>query len=159
MRQRVFDIRLQVAELAAAVETLAVELVGIDRFVVHQARDAIGELDLATGTVTRGPAVNQRVGTTVSDFPNVDLGGFIGADTGGGFCEWFDAGVKGFNGNACDLMNNFIFAYCCATLAVESGGVGGTTNLGFYEGYVTGGGTTTAATTGGGTTAATGGGG
>ena len=103
-------------------------------------------LDLATGTVTRGPAVNQRVGTTVSDFPNVDLGGFIGADTGGGFCEWFDAGVKGFNGNASDLMNNFIFAYCCATLAVESGGVGGTTNLGFYEGYtVTGGAATTAA--------------
>jgi hypothetical protein len=102
-------------------------------------------LDLATGTVTRGPAVQQKAGTTVSDFPNVDLGGFIGADTGGGFCEWFDAGTKGFNGNASDLMNNFVFAYCCATLAVESGGVGGTTNLGFYEGYVTGGGTSTTA--------------
>jgi hypothetical protein len=81
----------------------------------------------------------------VSDFPNLDLGGFISADTGGGFCEWFDAGTKGINGNASDLMNNFVFAYCCSTLAVESGGVGGTTNLGFYEGYVTGGGTSTTA--------------
>ena len=102
-------------------------------------------LDLATGTVRRGPVVQQRTGATVSDFPNLDLAGWISADTGDGFCEWFDAGTKGFNGNASDLMNNFVFAYCCATLGVESGGVGGTTNLGFYEGYVTGGGTPTTA--------------
>ena len=102
-------------------------------------------LDLATGTVTRGPAVEQRVAATVSDFPNLDLGGFIGADTGGGFCEWFDAGFKGFSGNASDLMNNFVFGYCCATLSIESGGVGGTTNIGFYEGYVTAGGAPTTA--------------
>ena len=80
-------------------------------------------MDLSTGTVTRGPAVEQRVAATVSDFPNLDLGGFIGADTGGGFCEWFDAGFKGFSGNASDLMNNFVFGYCCATLSIESGGV------------------------------------
>ena len=100
-------------------------------------------LDLATGTVSRGAGVQQRAGATVSDFPNLDLAGFIGADTGGGFCEWFDAGVKGTSGNASDLMNNFVFAYCSSTLAVESGGVGGTTNLGFYEGYVVTGGTST----------------
>ena len=102
-------------------------------------------LDLATGTVTRGPAVRVRTATTVSDFPNMDLAGFIGADTGGGFCEWFDAGVKGTSGNASDLMNNFVFAYCCSTLGVESGGPGGTTNLGFYEGYTVGGGAATTA--------------
>src|SRR5262245_60869756 len=52
-------------------------------------------LDLGTGTLTRGPAVTNRFGTTVVDFFNLDLGGFVGVDTGGGFCEWFDAGVKG----------------------------------------------------------------
>ena len=52
-------------------------------------------LDLATGTITRGPAVNNRLCTTVVDFGNNDLGGFVGVDTGAGFCEWFDSGVKG----------------------------------------------------------------
>ena len=68
-------------------------------------------LDLVTGTLTRGPSVDQRAATTVSEFPNLDLAGFIGADTGGGFCEWFDAGTKGFHGNSSDLMSNFVFAY------------------------------------------------
>ena len=35
-------------------------------------------LDLATGTVTRRPALRQRSATTVSDFPNASLSGFIG---------------------------------------------------------------------------------
>ena len=35
-------------------------------------------LDLATGTITRGPAVNNRTATTVVDFNNNDLGGFVG---------------------------------------------------------------------------------
>ena len=100
-------------------------------------------LDLATGTVTRGPALGQRAATTVSDFPNLDLGGFIGNDTGGGFCTWFDAGVKGTSANASDLMNNFVFAYCSSALDVNSGGLGGSTALGFYEGYVVGGGAPT----------------
>lgn len=102
-------------------------------------------LDLATGTITRGPAVNDRVGTTIVDFNNNDLGGFVGVDTGGGFCEWFDAGVKGFAGNASDLMTNFVFAYCSSKLDVNSGGPGGIVTLGFYEGYVLGGGTATTA--------------
>jgi hypothetical protein len=92
-------------------------------------------LDLATGTITRGPAVNDRSATTTVDFNNNDLGGFVGVDTGNGFCEWFDAGVKGFAGNNSDLMNNFVFAYCSAMLAPGSGGPGGSVNLGFYEGY------------------------
>jgi hypothetical protein len=102
-------------------------------------------LDLATGTITRGPAVNDRAGTTTIDFNNNDLGGFVGVDTGGGFCEWFDAGVKGFAGNNSDLMTNFVFAYCSSKTDVNSGGPGGSVGLGFYEGYVLGGGTSTTA--------------
>jgi hypothetical protein len=100
-------------------------------------------LDLATGTISRGPAVNNRSATTTVDFNNNDLGGFVGVDTGNGFCEWFDAAVKGFAGNGSDLMNNFVFAYCSAMLSVGSGGPGGSVKLGFYEGYTWGGGAPT----------------
>ncbi|MSR61032.1 MAG: hypothetical protein EXS08_01110 [Planctomycetes bacterium] len=100
-------------------------------------------LDLATGTITRGPAVNNRAATTVVDFNNNDLGGFVGVDTGGGFCEWFDAGVKGFAGNNSDLMNDVVFAYCSSMLVVGSGGPGGSVKLGFYEGYTVFGGAPT----------------
>lgn len=112
-------------------------------------------LDLATGTITRGPAVSNRAATTVVDFFNTDLGGFVGVDTGNGFCEWFDAGVKGSivgdgtalidSGNLSDLMNSIVFAYCSSKADPASGGPGGSVKLGFYEGYTTGGG---AATTG-----------
>jgi len=99
-------------------------------------------LDLATGTITRGPVVNNRTATTVVDFNNNDLGGFVGVDTGGGFCEWFDAGVKGL-GNNSDLMNDVVFAYCSAMLYTGSGGPGSSVKLGFYEGYTTFGGAPT----------------
>jgi hypothetical protein len=102
-------------------------------------------LDLATGTITRGPVVTDRSATTTIDFDNNDLSGFVGVDTGNGFCEWFDAGVKGFNGNASDLMNNFVFAYCSAMLTPGSGGPGGSVHMGFYEGYALGGGVPTTA--------------
>jgi hypothetical protein len=100
-------------------------------------------LDLATGTLTHGPVVSNRAPTTITDFANNDLGGFVGVDSGGGFCEWFDAGVKGFAGNGSDLMNSIVFAYCSAALTPGSGGVGGTMNLGFWEGYTLGGGAST----------------
>jgi hypothetical protein len=100
-------------------------------------------LDLATGTITRGPVVNNRTATTIVDFNNNDLGGFVGVDTGGGFCEWFDAGVKGLIPNASDLVNDVVFAYCSAMLAPGSGGPGGSVKLGFYEGYTTFGGAPT----------------
>jgi hypothetical protein len=107
-------------------------------------------LDLATGTITRGPAVTNRGAPTIVDFANNDLGGFVGVDTGGGFCEWWEAGVKGSlvgdgtafvdSGNqASNLMNSIVFAYCAAALTPGSGGPGGSMKLGFYEGYVTGG--------------------
>jgi len=96
-------------------------------------------LDLATGTITRGPAVNDRAGTTTIDFNNNDLGGFVGVDTGGGFCEWFDSATKGFANNNSDLMTNFVFAYCSSKTDVASGGPGGSVGLGFYEGYTLGG--------------------
>jgi hypothetical protein len=93
-------------------------------------------LDLSTGTITRGPAVTNRGAPTVTDFANNDLGGFVGVDTGNGFCEWIDAGVKGnVVGNASDLMNSVVFAYCSAMLTPGSGGPGGSVKLGYYEGY------------------------
>jgi hypothetical protein len=98
-------------------------------------------LDLETGVVTRGPAVQQQAAGTVSDFSNIDLSGFIAVDTGSCFCAWFDAGVKGHNGNASDLMNNIVFAYCSSAQDVASGGPGGSASIGFYEGYSTGGAT------------------
>ena len=61
-------------------------------------------LDAETGTVTRGPLLRERAATTVLDFYNNDLSGFVGVDTGGGFCEWFDAGVKGWQGNVSDCF-------------------------------------------------------
>jgi len=96
-------------------------------------------LDLATGTIKRGPAVHDRFGTTVTDFYNLDVGPGIGVDTGNGFCEWFSAGTKGFAGNQCDLMSDIVFAYCSAKLSTEFGGPGGSATLGFYEGYTVGG--------------------
>jgi hypothetical protein len=96
-------------------------------------------LDLATGTVTRGSRVLERAGSTIADFTNIDLGGFIGVDTGSGVCEWIDAGAKGFAGNASDLMTDVVFAYCSTMADVASGGPGGSVMLGFYEGYTVGG--------------------
>jgi hypothetical protein len=100
-------------------------------------------VDVATGTITRGPRVADRGASTVLDFFNNDLSGFVGVDTGNGFCEWFDAGVKGFNGNASDLVTSITFAYCTAMLAPGSGGPGGSLAIGFYEGYTVGGGSPT----------------
>jgi len=95
-------------------------------------------LDLATGTVTRGPVTRDKAASTIKDFNNNDLGGFVGVDTGNCFCEWFDAGTKGYSGNASDMMTDIVFAYCGALLSPASGGPGGTVKLGFYEGYTKG---------------------
>jgi hypothetical protein len=99
-------------------------------------------LDLDTGTITRGPQVTNRKGTTVIDFDNNDLGGFVGVDTGSSFCKWIDAGVKGTGAgrtagvvNNSDLMDAIVFAYCSAKLTPGSSGPGGSLALGFYEGY------------------------
>ncbi len=95
-------------------------------------------LDLSTGAIVRGPASALGSATTISDFPNLDLGGFISAETGGGFCEWFAAGVKGSVPNASDLMTNFVMAYCSSALDVCSGGPGAATAITFREGYTLG---------------------
>jgi len=99
-------------------------------------------LDLDTGTITHGPKVSNRKGNTVVDFNNNDLGGFVGVDTGNGFCRWIDSAVKGTGSgltagvnNNSDIMNSIIFAYCSARKTPGSGGPGGTLALGFYEGY------------------------
>src|SRR5262245_13276936 len=111
-------------------------------------------LDLGTGTITRGPIVTDRRGRTVADFDNNDLGGFVGVDTGDGFCLWIDSGAKGTdlgrtaglpNNNNSDLMNSIVFAYCTAKLTPGSGGPGGSMALHFYEGYTVFGGAPTTA--------------
>ncbi|MSR61723.1 MAG: hypothetical protein EXS08_04660 [Planctomycetes bacterium] len=102
-------------------------------------------VDLATGTVTHGAPPSARSAGTIVDFANNDLGGFVGLDSGNGFCEWFDAGVKGFAGNQSDLMSEITFAYCTSKLDTSAGGPGGSVKLGFYEGYQVGGGAATTA--------------
>ena len=101
-------------------------------------------LDLGTGTISRGPRVTDRKGTTVFDFDNIDLGGFIGVDSGNGFCRWIEAAVKGGCAvNDSDLMSNIVFAYCSSKLTPGSGGPGGSVGLQFYEGYTVFGGAPT----------------
>jgi outer membrane lipoprotein SlyB len=86
-------------------------------------------LDLGTGTITRGSKVTNRKGNTLIDFDNLDLGGFVGVDTGNGFCKWIDAADKGTGAgrtasvdNDSDLMNSIVFAYCSSRLTPGSGG-------------------------------------
>jgi hypothetical protein len=95
-------------------------------------------LDLGTGTLTRGSTVGQKTYVTSTDYSNLDINGFLGVDTGGGQCEWFDAGTKGFTGNASDLLANIGFFYCSAMLSTNSGGTGSSVKIGFYEGYTVG---------------------
>jgi hypothetical protein len=106
-------------------------------------------IDLATGTITRGPVVSNRAGTTVADFFNNDLSNWAGVDTGNGFCEWFDAATKGTGfaqpGNNFNFMNDFRFVYCSAEKDISLGGPGGTIKMGFYEGWTSGGGAATTA--------------
>ena len=96
-------------------------------------------LDLATGTLTRGPSVNERAGNTIADLTNLDLGAYFGLETGDGACEWIDAATKGFASNASDLVSDIVFAYCSVMLDPASGGPGSSVLLGFYEGYAVGG--------------------
>lgn len=111
-------------------------------------------LDLGTGTYTRGPAVNNRGGTTIADFTNIDAFdgagfGWLVSETGGGVCTWFSAGSKGTQpgqtpNNNSDMVSDVVFFYCSVAGDVNSGGVGGSATLEFYEGYtVTGGRATT----------------
>jgi len=107
-------------------------------------------LDLGTGTISRGPKVTNRKGNTVTDFDNNDLGGFVGVDTGDGFCLWIDPAIKGTNlgrtagpENNSDLMSSIIFAYCSSKLTPGSSGPGGSMALHFYEGYTVFGGAPT----------------
>ncbi len=51
MLQAIFHSGLQVSEFAAAIVALALELEGIHRFVLHQAGDAVGQLNLAAGAL------------------------------------------------------------------------------------------------------------
>jgi len=95
-------------------------------------------LDLASGTITRNPAPRSRRGMTTSvTFANLDVTGFYGQDTGGGVCEWIDAGVK--SAEASQLMTGFTTAYCSSAVDPRFGGPGGSFEISFYEGYTAGG--------------------
>lgn len=133
--------------LAASASIASAQEAGSKRFQVWRPGVPLrsATLDLETGTVTRGPAVHDKVGTTVADFRNLDIAGFVATDSGSGLgnAVWFSAGTKGFAGNASDLMSDITFAYCTTVLDPNSGGPGGTVTLGFYEGYLAGGGAPT----------------
>ena len=112
-------------------------------------------LDLGTGTYTRGPVVNDRATSTVLELDNTDIFdasgfGWVAVDTGGGACTWYQMASKGNTAAnqgvgvnpkqhappaGADLMAAVLFSYCSGALDVNSGGVGGNAELGFYEGY------------------------
>jgi hypothetical protein len=111
-------------------------------------------LDLGTGTYTRGPIVNQRgIGTTNGGFRHIDAFdgsgfGWLSVDTGAGACRWFNPASKGLNIHQAPIpnpkwMTDIVFFYCSNALDVSSGGVGGSVNISFYEGYTVFGGTPT----------------
>ena len=91
-------------------------------------------VDAATGAVTRAPA-QARVAGEVSEFPNLDLAGFVTVDTGASAVTWINDGQKGVSGNASDLVSRIVVPYCSAELDPALGGPGATVKLGFYEGF------------------------
>jgi len=106
------------------------------------------QLDLQTGTVTRGPAVQQRGApgfTTCSTLNNLDHSGFVGVDSGPGTpngpCEWIDEYSNNLGDGAqakSGFVTSFAFAYCSSALDPRSGGSGGAARIGFRAGYVKG---------------------
>jgi hypothetical protein len=109
-------------------------------------------LDLDTGTISRGRRSPTGRATPSSTSTTTTSGGFVGVDTGGGFCKWIDSAVKGTGAGLTagthtnsDLMNSIVFAYCSAKLTPGSGGPGGSLALSFYEGYTLFGGALTTA--------------
>lgn len=93
----------------------------------------IVRIDAATGVVTRG-AARSALGE-VSEFPNLDMGGFVTTDTGGGAVTWVNDGIKGAVSNRSDLLSRIVIPYCSAELDPSLGGPGATLKLGLYEGY------------------------
>jgi len=91
-------------------------------------------VDATTGAVTRAPA-QARVAGEVSEFPNLDLAGFVTVDTGASAVTWINDGQKGVSGNTSDLVSRIVVPYCSAELDPGLGGPGATVKLGFYEGF------------------------
>ena len=129
---------LAVALLIAAGGTHAAQS-STPRFLRYDRPLRTARLDLGTGTITRGPSAADRAASTIADFTNLDLSGLVGIDSGGGACEWIDAGTKGFAGNASDLVTDIVVVYCSVMADAEHGGPGSSVLLGFYEGYKVGG--------------------
>jgi hypothetical protein len=108
---------------------------------VRRITQPVGEvtLDANTGTFTRlssGQTKGAPGFNTVRTFRHTSLSGFVGIDTGGGACEWVQSATK--TGGQTTFVTNLRFAYCSAELDANSGGTGGTTRIGFREGYTLG---------------------
>lgn len=108
---------------------------------VRRITQPVGEatLDAATGTFTRlssGKAKAAPGFNTVRTFRHTSLSGFVGIDTGGGACEWVQSAAK--SAGKTTFVTNLRFAYCSAELDANSGGTGGSTRIGFREGYTLG---------------------
>jgi hypothetical protein len=93
-------------------------------------------VDLATGTMTRGPVVQQRSASTCVTFNNLDLSGFISTDTGSCAVEWITQGVK--SGGKSGLVSGFEFGYASKSRDTNFGGQGGQIQISFRRGYVKG---------------------
>ncbi len=110
------------------------------------------KLDTQTGTLTRGPVVDEKGAfsfNTVSVMNNVSFSGFAGVDTGPGApaygpCEWFVAlpaygsGAPDRTGGESQFITALTFIYCSAAKDTLSGGPGGAAVVTFREGYVLG---------------------
>jgi hypothetical protein len=109
-------------------------------------------LDTQTGTLTRGPVVDEKGAfsfNTVSVMNNVSFSGFAGVDTGPGApaygpCEWFVAlpaygsGAPDRTGGESQFISALTFIYCSGAQDTLSGGPGGSAIVTFREGYALG---------------------
>ena len=73
--------------------------------------------------------------STEVSLDNLDLAGFVAIDSQGS--TWFGKADKGVvtSGGKSEIMTSFVFAYCTSALAANSGGVGGSARITFYENY------------------------
>jgi hypothetical protein len=112
-------------------------------------------VDLQTGVITRGPAIQQKAAagsSTATSVNNLDFGGFIGIDSGenglNGPCEWFSSVQKGTGatGGQSTYLSSFLFAYCGIAQDLNSGGPGTSVTMNFWDGFTNGAGSVAGST-------------
>ncbi len=104
-------------------------------------------VDLQTGVITRGPAIQQKAAagsSTSTTVNNLDFAGFIGIDSGenglNGPCEWFSSVQKGTGatGGQSTYLSAYRFAYCGIAQDLASGGPGTSVTMNFWDGFTNG---------------------